>query len=310
MVRVLYAGSPASSAKVLKTLVESAGESYCVVGALTNVPKRQGSHKALIQTPVAEIAKSLSLPVITTEHLDAECRRQIEALKSDLLVCFSYGRIFGPKFLALFSMGGINLHPSLLPKYRGPTPINAAILNGDKETALTVQRVTLQMDAGNILAQEVIPLDGTQTAGSLLDIAASKGGSLLAATVKKFCDCGAKMEGTPQMGPPSFTSFITKESAKLNFDKSAKAVDAFVRAYNPEPIAWFSAGGDVIRVLEGFVGDASDSVGYKKGRGIGVQCANGVFVITKLQKSGKRAMSADEFMNGVHGPLQWVKAEL
>lgn len=305
MIKVLYAGSPAPSAQVLKTLVERGGSNYSVVGVLTNIPKRQGSHKALIPTPVATVAKSLSLPLIETEHLDGVCRERIASLAPDLLACFSYGRIFGSKSLALFKMGGVNLHPSLLPKYRGPTPITAAILNGDSETALTIQRVTLQMDAGAILAQELLPLGGRETAGSLMQVVSEKGGELLATVIKKL-SLGEKLAERAQVGTPTFTHFITKESAKLSFDKSKKEVDAFVRAYNPEPVAWFEAGGDVIRVLEGRIGGEADEAGYKKGRGIGVQCRDGLFIITKLQKAGKKAMTADEYMNGVHGLLGWA----
>ena len=138
MIKILFAGSPEAAKKTLEILsqsskTESQGEAlFEIAGVLSNPPSAKGRHKELIPTPVAAFTAEQGIPVFTPEHLDTSAREAIAPLGADLLVSFAYGHIFGPKFLGLFPLGGINLHPSLLPKYRGCTPIPAAILNRDK----------------------------------------------------------------------------------------------------------------------------------------------------------------------------------
>ena len=168
----------------------------------------QGRHKTSAATAVARFAEERGIPLFTPEHLNAASREEIASIRPDILVCFAYGHIFGPKFLSLFPLGAINLHPSLLPKYRGPAPVNAAILNRDVETAVTVQTISLAMDEGDILAQEAVELDGTETAGALLDHCAILG----AGSIKKLlgeCAANGKLpEGKKQTGEASYTKII------------------------------------------------------------------------------------------------------
>ena len=130
--KILYAGSPLASSLVLKKLIDLGKDhGYEIAGVLTNPPATRGRHSDLIPTEVAQLAGEKGIPVFEFDHLMSEAREAIAPLKADILLSFDYGRIFGPKFLALFPLGGINLHPSALPKYRGCTPVPAAILNGD-----------------------------------------------------------------------------------------------------------------------------------------------------------------------------------
>ena len=187
MLKVLYAGSPEASAKTLALLLnESLNEksNYKIVGVLTNPPSAQGRHKELVPTDVAKCALAWNeahnenISIFTPEHLDSACREEIAKVSPDIFVCFAYGHIFGPKFLSSFKLGGINLHPSLLPKYRGCTPVNAAILNCDKETGFSIQKIVLATDEGDILEQKKITLTGTETAESLLNYFAEEGGKI------------------------------------------------------------------------------------------------------------------------------------
>src|SRR5574344_2055104 len=146
MLRVLYAGSPSASALTLQNLIENgASYGFMIVGVLTNPPSAQGRHKILIKTPVAQVAESNNIPVLEPEHLDSVVRDEISLLNPDIFVCFAYGHLFGPKFMDLFRFGGINLHPSALPKYRGCTPVNASILNRDETTAFSIQKVSAKL---------------------------------------------------------------------------------------------------------------------------------------------------------------------
>ena len=173
MIKIIFAGSPDAARVTLERLFDA--QSTCdfeIAGVLSNPPSAKGRHKDLIPTPVAAFASEKGIPVFTPEHLDGAARESISPLGADLLVSFAYGHIFGPKFLALFPLGGVNLHPSLLPKYRGCTPVPAAILNRDKETAVSLQTLSLKMDEGDILAQTIVELNGTETSESLLNYSA------------------------------------------------------------------------------------------------------------------------------------------
>lgn len=328
MIKVLYAGSPEPAAETLKILLENQGQyGISIVGVLTNPPTAKGRHKALTPTPVGECLAEFnrefqeSIPVFTPEHLDAEARSQIEPLGADILVCFAYGHIFGPKFLSMFKMGGINLHPSLLPKYRGCTPVNASILNQDKETAFTIQTLSLAMDEGNILAQKKVTLTGTETAESLLHDAATSGAGLILDLLCEADRNGALKEGIPQTGEPSYTQIIKKEDGKIQWSKKTGEIDAQIRAYTPSPGTYCMTGTDdkldTLRILEAYVFTEKEKDGqnspykpefetqvpgtvlaYDKASGIWIKTGDGILCVTRLQKQGKNAMGYKDFMNG------------
>ena len=152
-------------------------------------------------------------------------------MKAELLVCFAYGHIFGPKFLAMFPYGGINLHPSMLPKYRGCTPVPAAILNGDSETGITIQTLSLKMDEGDILAQKIVKLIGNETTFSLLNDSAEIGAGLICEIIKAANETGKLPEGVKQTGEASYTDIIKKEDGKIDWSLPAKKIEAKIRAY-------------------------------------------------------------------------------
>ena len=148
--KIVFAGSPDAARITLEYLYDQQSAfGFEIAGVLSNPPTAKGRHKTPTPTPVAAYALEKGLPVFTPEHLDSAAREQIAPLGADLLVCFAYGHIFGPKFLAMFPMGGINLHPSFLPKYRGCTPVQQAILDGEELLGISIQTLSLKMDAGD-----------------------------------------------------------------------------------------------------------------------------------------------------------------
>ena len=306
--KILYAGSPEAAALTLKILIERQKEcGFEIVGVLSNPPSGKGRHKTPTPTPVAALAEEYHLPVYTPEHLDSQAREQIAPLEADLLVVFAYGHIFGPKFMALFPMGGINLHPSLLPKYRGCTPVPAAILNRDEKTAATIQYVSEKMDEGNILAQQIISLDGTETGESLLLKSAEIGAEL-------FCNLLSKNhlpEGKVQSGEASYTKIITKEDGKINWNEDAATIEAKIRAYYPDPACWCLEKGQPLKILSAdFIPQSDDRASgyviepagqvlqFVKSEGIYIKTGDGLLCVKELQRQGKKAMGYKDFMNG------------
>ena len=314
MIRIIFAGSPEAAKKTLEILTNARNEyGFEIAGVLSNPPSAKGRHKDLIPTPVAAFAESQNIPVLTPAHLDAQVREEVRPLNADLLVCFAYGHIFGPKFLELFPMGGINLHPSLLPKYRGCTPVPAAILNRDSQTAVTIQTLGLKMDEGDILEQTVVDLNGKETSESLLNYSAEEGAKLILEVIKKCNSEGKLPQGRPQSGEASYTGIITKEDGRLNWKESASVIEAKIRAYYPEPGCWCTDFGTVLRILEAgiFNGDISTVapgfnsetepgtvLAFSKPDGILIKTGDGILAVKKLQRQGKNAMDYKSFMNG------------
>lgn len=316
MIKVLFAGSPDAARLTLERLFEA--QSACdfeIAGVLSNPPSAKGRHKDLIPTPVAAFAAEKGLPVFTPAHLDGEAREAISPLGADLLVCFAYGHIFGPKFLSLFSMGGINLHPSALPKYRGCTPVPAAIINRDKETAVTIQTLGLKMDEGDILAQTMVELKGNETGESLLNYSAEEGARLICEVIKQTNELGKLPAGTPQTGEASYTGIITKDDARINWKESAEVIAAKVRAYYPQPASWCMENGSPLKILEALAAPENQAAKdaacgqvyeFSKTDGILIKTGDGMLLVKKLQRQGKNAMDYKSFMNGARNFLGTV----
>ncbi|AEF82388.1 methionyl-tRNA formyltransferase [Leadbettera azotonutricia] len=328
--RILFAGSPGIAVPSLEALsaMELAGEGIALAGILTNADSPKGRSGKPEPTDVSVAASGLDtaraekgfppIAQLKFEKLDAAAREAVAALKPDLLISFAYGKIFGPKFLGLFPLGGINIHPSLLPKYRGATPIPAAILNREKETGVSIQKLALEMDAGDILAQEKFPLSGNETTASLSEDAAQRSAELLASLTREFAALpkealskSALFQGKSQEGEPSCCSLIRKEDGHIDWKLSALEIDARVRAFTPWPLCFTAQEGQTLYILEGqpFEGPGSGGqtetkaapgivLGIDRGKGILVQTGDGVYAVSRLQWQAKKALDWKSFMNG------------
>lgn len=327
MLKVIYGGSPIASAKALDLiLIDSAmsqqveNESYKIVGVLTNPPASQGRHHDLIATEVEKSAliwndaRGDNIKILTPEHIKQEEREKIAELEPDIFVCFAYGHILGPKFFSLFKYGGINLHPSLLPKYRGATPVNAAILNQDEESGFSIQKMALGIDEGDIIFQQKIRLTGTETAQSLLKECSLYGATAITNILRNLSKTGNLPPASAQTGNPSYCSIIKKEDGKINWNNSAEQIDAQIRAYTPWPGCFTFQNGTQLRILKARAASKialqdpsvpkntaavpGTVLSYNKQRGILIQTGNGVLIVTELQWQAKKAMDYKSFMNG------------
>ncbi|MDR1956882.1 MAG: methionyl-tRNA formyltransferase [Treponema sp.] len=316
--RILYAGSSDIAVPALETLVSLAlTGAHEVLGIVSNPDSPRGRHGIPEPTAVSAAAGLLSetlkakgmppLVQIKPETLSAEVREQVAALQPDLLVSFAYGRIFGPRFLGIFPQGGINIHPSLLPRYRGPTPIQAAILAGDRETGITIQTLVPEMDAGDILVQERFPLHGSETAGELSAAVARKAALLLPDLLHRLAQ-GA-LRGRPQAHEQaSFCSLIRKADGCIDWSQSAAAIALRIRAFTPWPLAWTLQGEQYLSILEGKpVPDGQGShanatpgtvLGIDPQEGILIQTGAGILGVTRLQYRSKKALAWRVFLNG------------
>ena len=313
--KIVFAGSPDAARITLEYLYDQQSSfGFEIAGVLSNPPTAKGRNKNPTPTPVAAYALEKGLSVFTPEHLDSAAREAIGPLGADLLVCFAYGHIFGPKFLELFPMGGINLHPSFLPKYRGCTPVQQAILDGEELLGISIQTLSLKMDAGDILKQDFVNIKESDTTESLLNYSAKRGAELICQIIKESSQSGALIKGKPQnKDGATYTYTITKEMAKIDFTESAETICRKIRAYYPDPCCWCVEENDaplkIAQATEVFDPDGEFQafpcgkvLSYNKANGgIYVKTGDGILSIQRLQRQGKNMMNYKDFMNGAKG---------
>lgn len=298
--KLLFAGTPEIAVPALKQLAAS---EHQIVGVLTNPDRAAGRSKKPRPSPVKSAAGELDLAVLQPDRLGREARAEIEPLGAELLVCVAYGRIFGPRFLELFPLGGINLHPSLLPRYRGPAPIPAAIMNGDEATGVTIQRLAPEMDSGDILAQRSRPIDTGHTTGSLTSLLAQEGAELLARVVDSIADGSATPR--PQMhDEATYTLMLSKSHSQIDWSLPAVMIERAVRALSPWPLAKTTLGEKRLSILGAQVVTATAEEMPVPGtivsarKELVVATGNGLLTIQRLQLEGRKPMEASAFLNG------------
>ncbi|MEX2445360.1 MAG: methionyl-tRNA formyltransferase [Alkalispirochaeta sp.] len=233
-VRVLFAGTPEIALFSLERLLQENGREWVLTGVLTNPDAPRGRGRRVQPSPVKVRARDAGLPVLQPERLNPEARSAVQALEPDLLVVVAYGKIFGPKFLSLFPGGGINLHPSLLPRHRGPSPLQAAILAGDRETGVSVQYLAHEMDAGDIIAQERAQLGPNTTVSELHDQLGRRGAELLADAIHHVAR--GTVRATPQdEQEATYCTKVSRSDGELTWRESAEEIHRKVRALTPWP---------------------------------------------------------------------------
>lgn len=301
--RVLFAGTSDIAVPSLQALNKIAD----IVGVLTSPDRRSGRGLSLHYSAVKEEALSLGISeIIQPEKLDSDARETIKKLNADIMVVFAYGKIFGPKFLALFSQGSINIHPSDLPRYRGPAPLMAAIINQDKAYGISIQKVALGVDCGDIVASNQYPLIGDETLSTLHSAAAINSAELLATVWPDILSL-IKVAQPQDESKATHVSMIQKEEGLIDWTQSAQSIEAAIRAHQPWPKSWtfwnetklfiykakcLSNELDATTSLPGSV------VGIDSQGGIQVQCGIGIVEILELQLQSKKRLDCKTFYNG------------
>lgn len=313
--RILFAGTP----QVAVPMLEALNECFTVCGVLTNPDSMKGRGRKLYPSPVKEKALELGLEIIQPEKINRETRERVAALKPDILVCFAYSKLFRESFLELFPLGGVNLHPSLLPKYRGPSPVSEAILNGDKETAVTIQRMALKMDSGDILFQKPYPLGDDITTGGFLDIIARDGALYMIEVLTKLEK--GELEGLPQdESQVSYCSKVNKEDGLIDWNRSAAEIERLIRAYAPAPGGFTFWHEQILFIraakTDGFYwkgeekGKPGQVLGVDKKAGILVQTGEGLICLTQLQLQSRKVLDYKSFLNGASDFLNTTLGEI
>ena len=294
--RVVFAGTPEFALASLRALVDSGTKPVAV---LTQPDRPAGRGKRLTASPVKEFALRAGIDVLQPATLrDADVVAELEALSCDLMIVAAYGLILPEEVLDLPAHGCVNVHASLLPRWRGAAPIQAAILNGDSETGISLMSMTAGLDCGPVYVMGALAIGDDETAGELHDRLADLGGRLLVQHLGTILD--GSIEAVEQDESLAiYAPKINKQDAAMDWHRTAPELQRQVRAYNPVPGAWFELDGQRIKCWQvAGLDDVHDEPGkiVSSGRnGVVVACGDGGLLLESLQRPGKRPVTGGEF---------------
>ncbi|KQM18644.1 methionyl-tRNA formyltransferase [Sphingomonas sp. Leaf24] len=290
--RIIFMGTPDFAVPIFQALVDAGHE---IVAAYSQPPRRAGRGKALTPSPVHRLAETLGIAVRTPETLrDPAVQAAFAALNADVAVVAAYGLLLPRVVLDAPRLGCLNVHGSLLPRWRGAAPIQRAILAGDEETGVGIMQMAAGMDTGPVRLEGRTPVDG-KTAGELAEELSAMGARLMLAVL-----------ADPDAYPPveqagdgvTHAAKIDKSEARLRFDGSAVEAERQVRAFNPAPGAFFELNGERVRVLAAEVVDAAGAPGTVVDAALTIACAEGALRPILVQRAGRGAMTPAELLRG------------
>ena len=296
--RVVFMGTPDIAATCLKRIL---ADGFQVVGVYTQPDRPKNRGMKLFPSPVKEVALEHNLPVFQPENFrEEETVKELADLKPDVVAVVAYGRILPQKVLDVAPLGFINIHASLLPKYRGSAPYQWAVLDGLQETGVSAMYLCREMDAGDVIDVAKTPIDPNETAGMLLDRLAVLGAELLSSTLSKVEKGEAK--GIPQdESLVCYAPMLDKSMCPIDFTKTAQQVHNQVRGLHPWPVATTCIGDKNMKIHETVIAEGKGEPGQILGltkTGLLIACAEGAVEIRSLQAEGGKRMGAVDYFRG------------
>lgn len=298
--RVVFMGTPDFSVPTLEKIIEAGHE---VLGVVTQPDKAKGRGKKVIFSPVKEKALEYNLPVYQPRRArEPEFIEEMRVLNPDVMVVVAFGQILPKDILDIPKYGCVNVHASLLPKYRGAAPIQWAVINGDAVSGVTTMQMDVGLDTGDMLLKAEVPLAEDETGGSLFDKLSTLGGELLIETLVKIeaGDIHPEKQDDSQAG--EYARTLDKALGKVDFTMSAAAIERLIRGLNPWPSAYTSYNGKTMKlwkaeIVSGGEGVPGQIIGIDK-KSFTVQTGEGGLRIMELQMEGKKRMDAGAFLRG------------
>ncbi|MBS4097527.1 MAG: methionyl-tRNA formyltransferase [Sulfuricella sp.] len=297
---ILFAGTPEFAASALRALI-AAGHVVSLV--LTQPDRPAGRGMKLTPSPVKQVALAHGLNILQSPTLkEAAIQRELAAVDAEVMIVAAYGLILPKAVLDIPPRGCLNIHASLLPRWRGAAPIQRAILAGDEQTGVTIMQMDVGLDTGDMLLKEALPIDCGDTAQTLHDKLAEQGARLIVAALGKLEKGGLVPEKQDEV-LANYAAKLTKEEAFLDWSQTATRLSLAVRAYNPFPVAQARIRGETWRIWQ--AQPVTTEGGHRPGQvlgadrhGILIGCGTGVLRITELQKAGGKRMPVGDFLAG------------
>lgn len=304
MTRLIFMGTPQFSATVLQGLLEN--PAYNILAVVTQPDRAVGRKKEITMTPVKELALAHQLPIFQPEKLSGSQElADIMALGADGIVTAAFGQ-FLPTVLLDSVTFAVNVHASLLPKYRGGAPIHYAIINGDKEAGVTIMEMVKEMDAGDMVSSASLPILDTDNVGTMFDKLAILGRDLLLKTLPDYLS--GNLKPVPQdHSQATFSPNLSAEEERLDWSKPAREVFNHIRGMNPWPVAHTLLDGQRFKIYEAELAEGSGSAGQiiaKTKKALVVAAGEGALSLTLVQPAGKPKMPIVDFLNGIGRSLE------
>jgi len=301
MNKIVFMGSPDFALPGLRALAQD----YEVIGVITQPDRASGRGREIKMPPVKTLALELGLPVMQPEKLRApEAMQQLLAWNPDLIVVAAFGQILKKDVLELPRFGCLNVHASLLPRWRGAAPINAAILHGDEETGVTIMQMDVGLDTGPMLAKRSLRLSADDTAGSVTEALSNLGADLLIETLPEYLSGNIMPQPQPEEGA-TYAPMLKKEDGRLDLTRGVNELERQVRAFNPWPGTFMDYEGGLLKVHKAHVEEGVASAGqrlvYRDQPAVGAR--DGLLILDEVQPSGKKSMSGKSFLAGAR---QWT----
>ena len=297
--RIVFAGTPDFAARHLAALLSSEHE---VVAVYTQPDRPAGRGKKLTASPVKNIALENNIPVYQPENFKSdEAKQELADLNADIMVVVAYGLLLPQVVLDTPRLGCINVHGSILPRWRGAAPIQRSIWAGDKETGVTIMQMDIGLDTGDMLSIATLPIEATDTSASMYEKLAGLGPDALVECLADIASSKAVAEKQDDE-LANYAKKLSKEEARINWSDEAAHIERCVRAFNPWPMSHFEAAENSIKVWQSRVAEqASDkpagTILQADKTGIYVATGQGVLVLEQLQVPGKKAMSVQDILN-------------
>lgn len=301
--RVIFMGTPDFSVGALKALAENG---YEIAGVVTQPDKPRGRGKASAMTPVKEAALELGLTVYQPSRVrEQSFMDTVRALNPDVIVVSAFGQIIPKALLELPRYGCVNIHASLLPKYRGAAPIQWAVMDGEPISGVTIMQMDEGLDTGDMLAKTEVPLEPDETGGSLFDKLSRAGAELLIRTLPALEQGTLTPEKQPLESPTAYARMIRKEDGRIDWNLEAEAIERRIRGLNPWPSAYTELTGKILKIWRAEVlpkesGQTPGTVTEAGKGGFCVQTGKGVLRLLEVQLEGKKRMDAQAFLRGFH----------
>ena len=306
--KILFFGTPEFALPSLKALIETPNE---ILGVVTQPDRPKGRGRKLTPPPIKVLAQKHNLPIYQPEAVrDKVFLKEVQQLKPDLLVVVAFGQFLPKALLEIPPLGGINVHPSLLPKYRGAAPINWAIINGETITGISIIKVSLQMDSGDILFQKAISIEPDETAGELHDKLATLGAEALLETIRQM-QSGTIISIPQDDRLATYAPKLKREDGYIHWDKPAINIANLIRGLAPFPGAYTYLDGKLLKLFRPKAISASveappGTIVEATHDGLKISTGQGVLLIKEVQLQGKRRLPVKEFIKG-HPDLKGKK---
>ena len=292
--RLIFFGTPDFALPPLKTLYLGG---YEIAGVYTQEPKKKSRGMKELKTPVHLWAESQLLPVYFPSKLDKQSLEEFESLKPDVAILFAYGKIIPLKWLNIPIFGFINIHASLIPRWRGAAPVQRAIENNDKKSGITIMKMNEGLDEGPIIASQEIAINSETNGQTLIDQISHDSCSLLYNNLEKYLK-GLLSPVDQDHEKSTYASKINKDESRLNWNTDAKILEQKIRAFYPYPATWFSHKGKRYKVLKAKVSSLKGESGKILQSPLIIGCKQNSLEILEIQAEGKKSQSTDQFLLG------------